>query len=962
MKLLIRKAAKKSRSNPKDFRSLLESSRIDWQQYANTLPSTVRDPIGFFLENFEEYPLNAPGWFDSDYYLSENPDVRQDGANPLIHFLLFGIGEGRKGCADTEVPACDFSSVTSEPSADAGLWAKRKVSLFNVVNLKARCLKEKGVSGSLAKVLEDAPVNWPEVCRDLSVTDQAEAICKLLQAPVGSMYSLKNYFDPRLYLAIYPDIANAGISPLEHFLVHGAREGRIGWLVPEDYVVEGGQVFDPSQPTLVVVSHDATATGAPVVALELIKRLSRKYNIITSCINGGELRDDFIENGFKHLDASSIYSSLIVPFMIDALHASHPIDCVLLSSVESLAFLEVAASLGFPTVSLLHEFAEYTRPAGRMSRALILSDIAIYPAKSLKESGMRELREKTGARREPNNILIYPQGYMGYKASRNNSKQRSLRSQLRLTDDALIVAGAGHVQPRKGVDWFLQTCHHLLKEMQSRNDPRAERLEFIWLGGGYHEDDTHVSVWLDTYIHQAGIGDRCHFPGAVDDVQKVFQEADIYLLTSRLDPFPNVAIDALNADCGIGLFDGASGTVDFLREHSARAIYAPYGDTRELARQLANHFDQLIVRDGCNSGICRERLSFDQYTLNIIDALGESRRRKNAINSVMNGSTLFRERFNSAFYQHKSEGGEEGMRHFLSSLYKGLLYAKPYPGSAIQAAVSNRAYIPGESFSEYVEYVMQKDVYDMPVEIIKGNSNITYAGRIALQFHVYYNDLIPEYCHYFETLVGHDVDLFVSHVNDLGEHERRMLQDCVSGRLVTDQVENIGRDVHPFHQQFVEHIQGHYDLVGHFHTKKSTDSADGIGDRWRRYLLGNLLGSLHATNEILEKFNDLTVGLVFAEDAHCIDEADNGRAIETLLEPLGYSRRPYYHTFPVGTMFWARVEALADLGRMAEDTFKIPEPVPYDGTVLHAFERIIPQLTQETGFNVKRVFTPYTYW
>ncbi|WP_141325425.1 hypothetical protein, partial [Acetobacter orleanensis] len=34
------------------------------------------------------------------------------------------------------------------------------------------------------------------------------------------------YFDGGWYLAMYPDVREAGIDPLEHFLNHGSQEGR----------------------------------------------------------------------------------------------------------------------------------------------------------------------------------------------------------------------------------------------------------------------------------------------------------------------------------------------------------------------------------------------------------------------------------------------------------------------------------------------------------------------------------------------------------------------------------------------------------------------------------------------------------------------------------------------------------------------------------------------------------------
>ena len=39
--------------------------------------------------------VRGTGLFDADWYLSMNPDVRQDGADPLLHYVRYGDHEGR---------------------------------------------------------------------------------------------------------------------------------------------------------------------------------------------------------------------------------------------------------------------------------------------------------------------------------------------------------------------------------------------------------------------------------------------------------------------------------------------------------------------------------------------------------------------------------------------------------------------------------------------------------------------------------------------------------------------------------------------------------------------------------------------------------------------------------------------------------------------------------------------------
>ncbi|SEG55025.1 rhamnan synthesis F family protein [Marinobacterium lutimaris] len=937
MKKLIGKFVK--RDNSWAHYKILEKSGVDWTVYAKTLPKNVDDPIEHFLQHYEKHPLVVAGWFDSGFYLEAYPDVRSNSNNPLVHFLRYGRHEGRTGCAEQ-------LAITErvEPGIESGEEIEYPKPSGSVLGTELFDLMlENGVIGN-----------------DYDRKHVHQWIKDLLEVSEHGRAYIEGLFDQTLYETIYQDIASAPINSLHHFIRHGLREGRVGWLDVDTIFTEGGVEPDNLKSTLLVVSHDATATGAPAVALEVARRLSRKYNVITATLRGGALRSKFIEAGVAHLDAPGVNGIGALTYCLERLRERHDLSAVLLNSVESIDMADAAASLGLPTVSLLHEYAEYTRPVGKVARMLLTSDLVVYPAESLARSGLRELEKAGGVKHAPRHLRIQPQGYLGFQ-SHEEDDDWSLRSHLALSEDDLLVVGAGHIQPRKGVDWFLETCHSLQQALYKKGDKRAERLQFVWLGGGYDESDTSVSVWLDAYIHRAGIEDRVHFPGSVHDVGAALNDADLFLLTSRLDPFPNVAVDALNADCGIGAFRDASGIADFVEEHAARAVLGDYGDPRDLAYKVAEQFDYLVRRDGSNARICQRELDFDSYIDKLIEDLEESITRKTAIRRAVE-SEIFRERFDPDFYGLSFFGRESRAEHFLSLLYKGIAQAKPFPGSDIQS-VLDEYQEKAIAFPELVEKAMTTTVDMMPVHLLSGTcESATFRGRIALQFHIYFADLIPRFCTYFQVLAEHDVDLFVTHVPELTEEQIELLKGSVSGTMHLRKVDNSGRDVYPFHRQFCEEIFGRYELMGHFHTKKSADNADGVGDRWRRYLAHNLLGSPSAAREILDKFNNERVGLIFAEDNHLPDEGKNGQYIEQLLEPLNQSRWPNYRHFPLGTMFWARVSAIEAITQWASHTFDLPEPIPYDGSILHAFERILPQLAMEAGYEVQRVYTAGTKW
>lgn len=173
-------------------------------------------------------------------------------------------------------------------------------------------------------------------------------------------------------------------------------------------------------------------------------------------------------------------------------------------------------------------------------------------------------------------------------------------------------------------------------------------------------------------------------------------------------------------------------------------------------------------------------------------------------------------------------------------------------------------------------------------------------------------------------------------------------------------VENVGRDIGPFITEIPREIKlGAYDIVGHLHTKKSLWGGD-VGKDWRDYLLDTLIGrDLSALADILDLFaKNERLGLVFADDGNNIGWSDNFEHAKALAAKFhGGLAIPARPMFPVGNMFWARAAALKplwDLNLSAEDFPS--EPVPYDGSILHAIERLSPAIVEHAGYEWATVY------
>ena len=93
----------------------------------------------------------------------------------------------------------------------------------------------------------------------------------------------------------------------------------------------------------------------------------------------------------------------------------------------------------------------------------------------------------------------------------------------------------------EGVDYFISVADKILNN-------KDLDIKFAWIGSGYDPyNDFNVSLWLEDQINRAGIGDRMEILDESNAYPGLIERCDLFLVTSRLDPLPNVAIDALSS-------------------------------------------------------------------------------------------------------------------------------------------------------------------------------------------------------------------------------------------------------------------------------------------------------------------------------------------------------------------------------------------------------------------------------
>jgi lipopolysaccharide biosynthesis protein len=233
--------------------------------------------------------------------------------------------------------------------------------------------------------------------------------------------------------------------------------------------------------------------------------------------------------------------------------------------------------------------------------------------------------------------------------------------------------------------------------------------------------------------------------------------------------------------------------------------------------------------------------------------------------------------------------------------------------------------------------------------------------RIVLHGHFYHAELAADFFVRLRSNLSR-CDLFLStNSHEKVELVREAAEGYDRGEVVIRVVPNRGRDIGPLLTLFADDIVKRYDIIGHVHGKRTTHTAPH-GDPWREFLLQNLIGGMYPMMDIIiSRFlADGRLGLVFPNDPHLCDWGENSSIGMNLATRIGINGRlPPFFEFPVGTMFWARAEALQPLFDLKLDWQDYPEePAPTDGTLLHALERLLPFAAQHAGYRCAATYVP----
>lgn len=488
---------------------LVKEGIIDINFYlANDISGRFTNPLDaaiHYLDHGESKGLSPSGLFDPEYYLLVNPDLAGID-NPTHHFVRYGRQEGRSGSLASDLIAEELDKVA----------------------------------------VEEGLIPAPETDRT------SPAYLNALATSLRVIDKDPRYFSRQFYFSRYPDIESQSLDPLLHYLKYGRHEGRVTnvSLLRSVYVNE--EAMDPALPFVLVGVHEASTTGAPIVGMDLARAMRSEYNVIFISLRDGPLLEEAKE--LYPVVITATHSDDVNHFFIDLIAEQYPFKDAIFSSSACVPFIRPLSSLDCRITCLVHEFLEYMIHA----RSIIyVCDLLVFSSHELLKSWQYMLDD---LERAPESIMVLPQPTSSTN-TRAMSKEAARAAVAAATgldlDDAVLVLGAGMVQIRKGTDIFLQIGNQLKRE--------EGKFVTVWIGEQVSEFDMGFGVWFHAQMERSRDSSgklAVHFEPAGPLYPLLMDAADVFLVTSRLDPLPNVALDAAARGLPVIAFRGATGLAD----------------------------------------------------------------------------------------------------------------------------------------------------------------------------------------------------------------------------------------------------------------------------------------------------------------------------------------------------------------------------------------------------------------
>lgn len=240
--------------------------------------------------------------------------------------------------------------------------------------------------------------------------------------------------------------------------------------------------------------------------------------------------------------------------------------------------------------------------------------------------------------------------------------------------------------------------------------------------------------------------------------------------------------------------------------------------------------------------------------------------------------------------------------------------------------------------------------------------------QAAIVINLYYEEKLDEYLHYIRQIAD-QVDIFIFSSNEIVL--KRLSDEYANNRNIYIKKKlNRGRDISALLVAFRPYIDG-YEYICFLHDKKSKHKylKEDL-HFWDENLWGNMIFSNGYINRAIQLMKNENYGILLPPkpigqymDSMYIgawnDDFDNVKTLASELQLNIDISIDDSSLIAIGSAFWCKVKALKKLFDYEWTYESFPdEPMPNDGTISHAIERIVGFVALDAGYNIGIIMNP----
>jgi len=316
---------------------------------------------------------------------------------------------------------------------------------------------------------------------------------------------------------------------------------------------------------LLVVTHDLSLSGAPILLLGLTRRLRNiGYTVRVLSAKAGALAGDFLQIGCEVVVRPDLREQLENALILA--QAMAECDGVIANTILAWRAIHTSAAYGLPVAWWLHEShfgRDYTQQHHGAASAFDVAKLVIFPS--------RFQAELFAPVRRPENSRIIYYGLPDDTLHPNPSSAPPSTGRL-------CALHIGSLEPRKGQDILLQAIHHLPPAV-------AAMIEFRLIGRVIEPE--YAARIEASAQHLTGVRLLGELPRQA--VMTQLAEADIFILASRDEVLPVTLLEAMAM--GKAIAAAAVAGVPEAIVDEVNGLLFPVGDAVALAR----HLERLVL-------------------------------------------------------------------------------------------------------------------------------------------------------------------------------------------------------------------------------------------------------------------------------------------------------------------------------------------------------------------------------